>query len=118
LLSHHGEYEYGSPKIPQTSEAMLVHMIDLMDSKMHSFETVKRTDKNMGHWSGYVKHLDRIVFKDELPSYTEYITPSSEGQAHKKSSASAGKTVKPTKPIKPVQPAKGAMADALKNFKV
>ncbi|MGK0367847.1 MAG: 3'-5' exoribonuclease, partial [Thermoproteota archaeon] len=37
LLSHHGQYEYGSPKIPQTSEAMLVHMIDLMDSKMATF---------------------------------------------------------------------------------
>lgn len=73
LLSHHGEYEYGSPKIPQTSEAMLVHLIDLMDSKMHSFETIKRNDNNVGHWSGYVKHLDRIIFKDDLPFYPEYV---------------------------------------------
>lgn len=72
LLSHHGEYEYGSPKIPQTSEAMLVHLIDLMDSKMHSFETIKRNDNNVGHWSGYVKHLDRIIFKDDLPFYPQY----------------------------------------------
>lgn len=71
MLSHHGEYAYGSPKIPQTSEAMLVHLIDLMDSKMHTFETIKRTDNNSGHWSGYVKHLDRIVFKDELPFFME-----------------------------------------------
>lgn len=73
LLSHHGEYEYGSPKIPQTSEAMLVHLIDLMDSKMHTFETIKRTDNNIGHWSGYVKHLDRIIFKDELPFHADYV---------------------------------------------
>lgn len=77
LLSHHGHYEYGSPKIPQTSEAMLVHMIDLMDSKMHTFETIKRTDNNVGHWSGYVKHLDRIVFKGELPHFTDYQQESS-----------------------------------------
>lgn len=73
ILAHHGEYAYGSPKIPQTSEAMLVHLIDFMDSKMHTFETIKRTDNNMGHWSAFVKHLDRIVFKDELPFYPEYI---------------------------------------------
>ncbi|MCK5882361.1 MAG: HD domain-containing protein [Bacteriovoracaceae bacterium] len=73
LVSHHGEYEYGSPKIPQTSEALLVHQIDLLDSKMHSFEAVKKQDKQPGHWSGYVKHLDRIVFKGELPTHKEYV---------------------------------------------
>lgn len=76
MLSHHGEYAYGSPKIPQTSEAMLVHLIDLMDSKMHTFETIKRTDNNSGHWSGFVKHLDRIVYKDDLPFYPDYIEKS------------------------------------------
>jgi 3'-5' exoribonuclease len=74
LLSHHGEYAYGSPKIPQTSEAMLVHLIDLMDSKMASFETVKKNDQSPGHWSGFVKHLDRIIFKDELPFFPEAIS--------------------------------------------
>lgn len=73
LLAHHGEYEYGSPKIPQTSEAYLVHMIDHMDSKMGSFESIKKTDSATGHWSGYVKHLDRIIYKSDLPFYPEYI---------------------------------------------
>lgn len=73
LLAHHGQYEYGSPKIPQTSEAYLVHLIDLMDSKMGSFEIVKKTDSTPGHWSGFVKHLDRIIYKSELPFYPEYI---------------------------------------------
>ena len=73
LLSHHGEYEYGSPKIPQTSEAYLVHLIDLMDSKMGSLDIIKRTDNSTGTWSGYVKHLDRIIYKAELPYYPDYI---------------------------------------------
>lgn len=90
LLSHHGEYAYGSPKIPQTSEAYLVHMIDHMDSKMGSFEMIKKTDNSTGHWSGYVKHLDRIVFKGELPFYPEYVSeeaPQTQTQ-HKKQNAS------------------------------
>lgn len=73
LLSHHGEYAYGSPKIPQTSEAYLVHLIDLMDSKMGSLDIIRKTDSATGHWSGFVKHLDRIVYKSELPFYPDYI---------------------------------------------
>ena len=104
LLSHHGEYAYGSPKIPQTSEAMLVHLIDLMDSKMHTFETVKRTDNLSGHWSGFVKHLDRIVFKDELPYYPEYNVQSE--------NVSKGKGKKTSPQIKQ------NLGDLLKDFKV
>jgi 3'-5' exoribonuclease len=73
LLSHHGEYEYGSPKIPQTSEAYLVHLIDMMDSKMGSLELIRKTDSATGHWSGYVKHLDRIIYKSDLPFYPDYV---------------------------------------------
>lgn len=70
LLSHHGEYAYGSPKIPQTKEAMLVHLIDLMDSRMAIFDDIIKKDNLTGHWSGYVKHLDRVVYKDQLPTFT------------------------------------------------
>ncbi len=80
LLSHHGEYEYGSPKIPQTAEAFLVHLIDLMDSKMGSIESIKKTDSTPGHWSGYIKHLDRIIFKADLPFYPEYVVENEEPQ--------------------------------------
>ena len=78
LLAHHGEYEYGSPKIPQTSEAFLVHLIDMMDSKMGTMEMIKKTDNTTGHWSGYVKHLDRIVYKADLPFYPDYIVEEEE----------------------------------------
>jgi len=50
-----------------------VHLIDMMDSKMGSMEMIKKTDSSTGHWSGFVKHLDRIVYKSDLPFYPEYI---------------------------------------------
>jgi 3'-5' exoribonuclease len=115
LLSHHGEYAYGSPKIPQTSEAMLVHMIDLMDSKMASFETVKQTDNNTGHWSGFVRHLDRIIYKDELPFYDKFIeSEKSSNQTSKKD-----KQIKPkAEASKPVQDKNltHSLGDALKGI--
>ena len=52
ILSHHGKYEYGSPVLPETIEALLLSMIDDMDSKMmtlsKAYKNVKegeRTDK-------------------------------------------------------------------------
>lgn len=115
MLSHHGEYEYGSPKIPQTSEAMLVHLIDLMDSKMHTFETIKRTDNNSGHWSGYVKHLDRIVFKDELPFFPEHVSREEQKNrksTDKKQSSQSNQSKKNNKEIK------NNLGNLLKDFKV
>lgn len=107
LLAHHGEYEYGSPKIPNTSEAYLVHLIDLMDSKMSSLEQVKKTDPSVNHWSGFVKHLDRLVYKSELPSFLNYLSeeniPSTENQGKTKNKEKD----KPT-----------ALGNLLKDFKV
>lgn len=82
LLSHHGEYEYGSPKIPHTAEAYLVHLIDLLDSKMSSIDQVKKNDNSTGHWSGMIKHLDRVIYKNELPSFKNYQTKEDEEKAN------------------------------------
>lgn len=38
ILSHHGELEWGSPKKPTTIEAQLVHLLDIMDSRIFDFE--------------------------------------------------------------------------------
>lgn len=36
VLSHHGEYEFGSPKLPMTAEAVLLHYLDNLDAKMQT----------------------------------------------------------------------------------
>ena len=36
VLSHHGKYEFGSPKLPMISEAVLLHYLDDMDAKMQT----------------------------------------------------------------------------------
>ncbi len=111
LLSHHGEYEYGSPKIPQTSEAFLVHLIDLMDSKMSSFEQVKKADSSTTHWSGFVKHLDRIVYKSQLPTFRDFIID--ENALDKNDSKVLKKESKPKESTNA-----SALANLLKDFKV
>ncbi|MBF0205632.1 MAG: HD domain-containing protein [Oligoflexia bacterium] len=68
LLTHHGEYMYGAPKLPQTREALLFHLIDLMDSKMSAMEVIIKGDQNLGNWSAYIKHFERTIFKRKLPT--------------------------------------------------
>lgn len=115
LLSHHGEYEYGSPKIPQTSEAYLVHLIDLMDSKMGSIEQIKKTDSTTGHWSGFVKHLDRIIYKSDLPFYPEYIQDEEE-EHHRVHRDTPKRAESPKKPQ--IQDPKTSLGKMLGSFKV
>ncbi len=40
VLSHHGQYEYGSPKLPMTREACVLHLSDLADSRIEEFESL------------------------------------------------------------------------------
>lgn len=114
ILSHHGEYEYGSPKVPSTKEAYLVHLIDYLDSKMHSMETICMTDTNSGHWSGFIRHLDRMVYKKELPFYPEALAEApSRSTPQKKAPANSKKPAYKA----PKDPTK-SMGSLLKDFKV
>ncbi len=64
LLSHHGEVEYGSPKVPMTLEALALHCLDLLDSKINAFELVLKADPNTDSpWTTYQPTLGRKLYK-------------------------------------------------------
>jgi 3'-5' exoribonuclease len=64
ILSHHGSLEFGSPKVPMFLEAMLLHQIDTMDSKMEAMRAHVAKDRQAtGVWTGYNPALERIVLK-------------------------------------------------------
>lgn len=66
ILAHHGEYEYGSPKLPRTLEAYLLHCADDTDAKVKMLETtIEGSDLN-GPWAGYNKILARNIRKTEF----------------------------------------------------
>jgi 3'-5' exoribonuclease len=66
ILSHHGEMEYGSPKIPMFAEAMLLHHLDNLDSKMELIRGMVERDRFLdGVWTGYSTALDRSVLKKQ-----------------------------------------------------
>jgi 3'-5' exoribonuclease len=64
IVSHHGKYEFGSPKLPQFPEALLFHYLDDMDSKMECMRTLIEHDRQIdGHFTGYNVSLERTVLK-------------------------------------------------------
>ncbi len=68
ILSHHGEYEFGSPKLPMTLEALLLHHIDDLDAKMSSFAGwIEKEKEGSSRWTSFFKLFDRFLYKPETP---------------------------------------------------
>jgi 3'-5' exoribonuclease len=64
IVSHHGEYEYGSPKLPMTLEAITLHFLDNLDSKLHSCAQLMREDTNVeNNWTPFQATLGRKLYK-------------------------------------------------------
>ena len=64
IVSHHGELEFGSPKTPLFPEAMLLHHLDNLDSKMECMRNMVARDRlATGDWTSYSSSLDRAVLK-------------------------------------------------------
>jgi 3'-5' exoribonuclease len=53
ILSHHGALEHGSPVVPCTREATLVHMIDNLGGRLGSFDRLEKELSPGRHWSGF-----------------------------------------------------------------
>ena len=65
ILSHHGEYEYGSPKLPKTIEAFILHCADEMDAKTKIYEDAVGTSDILGPWVGYQKFMQRNIRRSD-----------------------------------------------------
>jgi len=61
ILAHHGEYEFGSPKLPATIEAFILHAADNMDAKIKVYEEAIDANSGDGNWLGYHKQLARYL---------------------------------------------------------
>ena len=66
IISHHGSYEFGSPRLPMTPEAIALHHLDNLDAKVHEFTRSIEDDPNaQSNWTPYSPRLDRKLFKGE-----------------------------------------------------
>lgn len=58
IISHHGKYEFGSPKLPMFPEALMLHYLDDLDSKIESMRTHFLREPD-AEWTGYNPSLER-----------------------------------------------------------
>jgi 3'-5' exoribonuclease len=64
IVSHHGAYEFGSPKLPMTPEAVALHYLDNLDAKIHTFTREIRDDPTRdSSWTPFHQNLGRRIFK-------------------------------------------------------
>jgi 3'-5' exoribonuclease len=59
LISHHGQYEFGSPKLPQIREALVFHYLDDLDSKLAAVRAALASDSGEEEWSAFSGALQR-----------------------------------------------------------
>ena len=66
ILSHHGQYEFGSPKLPATSEAFMVCYIDDMDAKINQVTSAIDNELGDTNWTAWQNSLQTRLYRKRL----------------------------------------------------
>jgi 3'-5' exoribonuclease len=68
IISHHGEYDFGSPKRPKTPEAFALHYADDLDAKMNHLSRLLEAERaTPSRWTTFQRVYDRFIFKGGTP---------------------------------------------------
>jgi 3'-5' exoribonuclease len=64
VLSHHGEYEFGAPKLPMTREALALHYLDNLDAKLEAVSRALEDETTGdGSWTEHLQMLRRRFYR-------------------------------------------------------
>lgn len=66
ILSHHGQYEFGSPKLPATAEAYMVYYLDDLDAKMDQVVSAIDNDLGDSNWTAWQNALQTRLYRKRL----------------------------------------------------
>lgn len=66
ILSHHGEYEFGSPKLPATPEAFMVYFIDDLDAKLCQVTSAIDNEISDSNWTAWKSALQTRLYKKRI----------------------------------------------------
>ncbi|MGA7525208.1 MAG: HD domain-containing protein [Acidobacteriaceae bacterium] len=94
VLSHHGRYEFGSPKLPMTPEAIMLHYLDDLDAKMQTvrseFARSEANGRSAAEMTDWVRSMERPLLNTAAYLETEELgrmagtTPAAPGKAEEK----------------------------------
>ena len=106
IISHHGQYEFGSPKLPMFPEALMLHYLDDLDSKMESMRAHFEREADSGsNWTSYNPSLGRVLlnsakFLNEKDEVTAVAASASGTSANEPSSSPATLRTPPEVPLR------------------
>lgn len=66
ILSHHGEYEFGSPKLPATPEAFMVYYIDDLDAKLNQVTSAIDSEMSDSNWTAFKSALQTRLYRKRI----------------------------------------------------
>jgi len=66
ILSHHGEYEFGSPKLPATAEAFMVYYIDDLDAKINQVTAAIDSELSDSNWTAWKSALQTRLYRKRI----------------------------------------------------
>ena len=66
IVSHHGQYDFGSPKLPATPEAFMVNYIDNLDAKMNQTMTLIENEPGDNNWTGFQRSLETKLYRNRV----------------------------------------------------
>jgi 3'-5' exoribonuclease len=63
IVSHHGTRDFGSPEPPKTLEAVILHYLDELDSKVNGIRSFMASEDPEAAWTSYHRILERFFYK-------------------------------------------------------
>jgi 3'-5' exoribonuclease len=103
IISHHGQYDFGSPKLPMFPEALMLHYLDDLDSKMEAMRAqFEREAESDGPWTSYNTSLGRPLLNSRKFLQGEKVSAAASAPGAEDISTDA------TAPAVPENPASGA----------
>jgi len=66
ILSHHGKFEFGSPKLPATPEAFMVYYIDDLDAKLNQVTAAIENETGDSNWTGWQRALTTRLYRKRI----------------------------------------------------
>lgn len=66
IVSHHGQYEFGSPKLPATPEAFMVNYIDNLDAKMNQTMSLIENEPGDDNWTAFQRSLETKLYRNRV----------------------------------------------------
>ncbi|MGH9523913.1 MAG: 3'-5' exoribonuclease YhaM family protein [Terriglobales bacterium] len=92
IISHHGQYEFGSPKLPMFPEALMLHYLDDLDSKMESMRAHFEREQDLeSAWTSYNPSLARPLLNPK-----KFLEPKQRAPEEKHAEAAAAAAAEPS----------------------